>query len=107
MPQGCALPNEHPSLARTSNGFECDGDRLVGVAQRTPTKPVSSSSLAGRAVPAATGGCLLARHLAAQDIASIHFDYRGMGDEARCATSKPSMLTSTPPSTLDDTDAAP
>lgn len=64
--------------------FECDGDRLVGIIAQ-PERPTETGVVIIVGGPQYRAGShrqftLLARHLAEQGIASIRFDYRGMGD---------------------------
>lgn len=64
--------------------FECDGDRLVGIIAQ-PEHPVDTCVVIIVGGPQYRAGShrqftLLARQLAGQGIASIRFDYRGMGD---------------------------
>lgn len=70
--------HEHPLI------FECEGDRLVGIATR-PEHPADTGVLIVVGGPQYRAGShrqftLLARQLAEQGIASFRFDYRGMGD---------------------------
>jgi len=64
--------------------FECDGDRLIGVVT-APEQPIETGVVIIVGGPQYRAGShrqftLLARQLAEQGIASIRFDYRGMGD---------------------------
>lgn len=70
---------EQPTL------FECDGSRLIGIIARPKQKPHPTGVVIIVGGPQYRAGShrqftLLARHLAEQGIASIRFDYRGMGD---------------------------
>lgn len=75
-----SAPNWHerPTL------FECDGDRLIGIIAQPP-QPIETGVVIIVGGPQYRAGShrqftLLARQLAEQGIASIRFDYRGMGD---------------------------
>lgn len=64
--------------------FECDGDRLIGIIAH-PERPIETGVVIIVGGPQYRAGShrqftLLARQLAEQGIASIRFDYRGMGD---------------------------
>lgn len=64
--------------------FECDGDRLIGIMAQ-PVQPIETGVVIIVGGPQYRAGShrqftLLARQLAEQCIASIRFDYRGMGD---------------------------
>lgn len=64
--------------------FECEGDRLIGIAA-LPDQPADTGVLIIVGGPQYRAGShrqftLLARHLAGENIASLRFDYRGMGD---------------------------
>jgi exosortase A-associated hydrolase 1 len=64
--------------------FECDGDRLIGIIAQ-PAQPIETGVVIIVGGPQYRAGShrqftLLARQLAEQGIASIRFDYRGMGD---------------------------
>ncbi|HSI23378.1 MAG TPA: hydrolase 1, exosortase A system-associated [Methylophilaceae bacterium] len=64
--------------------FECEGSRLVGIAA-LPAQPAAMGVLIIVGGPQYRAGShrqftLLARHLAGLGIASLRFDYRGMGD---------------------------
>lgn len=64
--------------------FECDSDRLVGIIAH-PERPIETGVVIIVGGPQYRAGShrqftLLARQLAEQGIASIRFDYRGMGD---------------------------
>jgi len=64
--------------------FECDGDRLIGIIAQ-PAQPIETGLVIIVGGPQYRAGShrqftLLARQLAEQGIASIRFDYRGMGD---------------------------
>lgn len=70
--------NEHPIL------FQCEGDRLLGIAA-APKAPIETGVIIIVGGPQYRAGShrqftLLARHLAKENIASLRFDYRGMGD---------------------------
>ncbi len=70
--------NERPAV------FECDGDRLIGIITQ-PAQPIETGVVIIVGGPQYRAGShrqftLLARQLAEQGIASIRFDYRGMGD---------------------------
>jgi exosortase A-associated hydrolase 1 len=64
--------------------FECEGSRLIGIAA-LPAQPAETGVLIIVGGPQYRAGShrqftLLARHLAGLGIASLRFDYRGMGD---------------------------
>lgn len=64
--------------------FQCEGSRLVGIAA-LPDQPAATGVLIIVGGPQYRAGShrqftLLARYLAGQGIASLRFDYRGMGD---------------------------
>lgn len=64
--------------------FECAGDRLIGIAA-LPDRPRDTGLVIVVGGPQYRAGShrqftLLARHLAGESIASLRFDYRGMGD---------------------------
>ena len=64
--------------------FPCEGSRLVGIAA-LPARPAATGVLIIVGGPQYRAGShrqftLLARHLAGLGIASLRFDYRGMGD---------------------------
>jgi len=64
--------------------FECNGDRLIGIVTE-PAHPIETGVVIIVGGPQYRAGShrqftLLARQLAEQGIASIRFDYRGMGD---------------------------
>jgi exosortase A-associated hydrolase 1 len=64
--------------------FECEGDRLIGIAT-VPERPIDTGVLIIVGGPQYRAGShrqftLLARQLGDQGIASLRFDYRGMGD---------------------------
>lgn len=64
--------------------FECEGDRLIGIAA-LPDRPGDTGLVIVVGGPQYRAGShrqftLLARHLAGESIASLRFDYRGMGD---------------------------
>lgn len=64
--------------------FECEGDRLIGIIAQ-PAQPIETGVVVIVGGPQYRAGShrqftLLARQLAEQGIASIRFDYRGMGD---------------------------
>lgn len=64
--------------------FKCDGDRLIGIIAQ-PAQPIETGVVIIVGGPQYRAGShrqftLLARQLAEQGIASIRFDYRGMGD---------------------------
>ena len=64
--------------------FDCEGSRLVGVITQ-PERPVETGVVIVVGGPQYRAGShrqftLMARQLAGQGIASIRFDYRGMGD---------------------------
>lgn len=64
--------------------FNCEGCRLVGIVT-LPAAPIETGLVIVVGGPQYRAGShrqftLLARHLADRDIASIRFDYRGMGD---------------------------
>lgn len=64
--------------------FDCEGNRLIGIITH-PAKPAAIGVIIIVGGPQYRAGShrqftLLARHLATQGIASIRFDYRGMGD---------------------------
>ena len=70
--------NEEPVV------FECEGSRLIGIAA-LPARPAETGVLIIVGGPQYRAGShrqftLLARHLASLGIASLRFDYRGMGD---------------------------
>lgn len=69
---------EHPVV------FDCEGCRLIGIVT-LPETPAAAGVIIVVGGPQYRAGShrqftLLARHLAGQGIASIRFDYRGMGD---------------------------
>lgn len=70
--------------------FRCGPDRLVGILAKPVTPPLETAVLIIVGGPQYRAGShrqftLLARDLAASDIASLRFDYRGMGDsEGEC-----------------------
>jgi len=64
--------------------FDCDGSRLIGIVT-LPETPAETGVVIVVGGPQYRAGShrqftLLARHLAEQGIASMRFDYRGMGD---------------------------
>lgn len=64
--------------------FDCEGSRLIGIAA-LPARPAATGVLIIVGGPQYRAGShrqftLLARHLAGLGIASMRFDYRGMGD---------------------------
>lgn len=64
--------------------FECEGDRLIGIVAQ-PEQPIETGVVIIVGGPQYRAGShrqftLLARQLAEQGIATIRFDYRGMGD---------------------------
>src|SRR5665647_2147413 len=64
--------------------FQCEGSRLIGIAA-LPARPAETGVLIIVGGPQYRAGShrqftLLARHLAGLGIASLRFDYRGMGD---------------------------
>lgn len=64
--------------------FSCEGDRLIGIAA-LPDRPGDTGLVIVVGGPQYRAGShrqftLLARHLAGENIASLRFDYRGMGD---------------------------
>lgn len=64
--------------------FDCEGSRLVGIIAQ-PERPLETGVVIVVGGPQYRAGShrqftLLARQLAAQGLASIRFDYRGMGD---------------------------
>ena len=71
--------------------FECDGESLVGVIS-APEVPAETGVLVIVGGPQYRAGShrqfvLLARHLAAQGVPCMRFDYRGMGDATGAARS--------------------
>ena len=73
-----------PSWQETPVVFACEGSRLVGIAA-LPAQPAAIGVLIIVGGPQYRAGShrhvtLLARHLAGLGIASLRFDYRGMGD---------------------------
>jgi uncharacterized protein len=73
-----------PSWHERPTVFECDGDRLIGIIAQ-PEQPIETGVVIIVGGPQYRAGShrqftLLARQLAEQGIASIRFDYRGMGD---------------------------
>ena len=73
-----------PNWQERPTVFECDGDRLIGIIAQ-PAQPIETGVVIIVGGPQYRAGShrqftLLARQLAEQGIASIRFDYRGMGD---------------------------
>lgn len=73
-----------PSWREQPVVFECDGDSLIGIIDH-PERPIETGVVIIVGGPQYRAGShrqftLLARQLAEQGIASIRFDYRGMGD---------------------------
>ncbi|MHB1052283.1 MAG: hydrolase 1, exosortase A system-associated [Thiobacillus sp.] len=73
-----------PSWREQPVVFECDGDSLIGIIAQ-PAQPIETGVVIIVGGPQYRAGShrqftLLARQLAEQGIASIRFDYRGMGD---------------------------
>ena len=66
--------------------FECANDRLVGILNK-PDSPGNTGVIVIVGGPQYRAGShrqfvLLARHLSANGIATLRFDYRGMGDSS-------------------------
>lgn len=73
-----------PSWHERPTVLECDGDRLIGIIAQPP-QPIETGVVIIVGGPQYRAGShrqftLLARQLAEQGIATIRFDYRGMGD---------------------------
>lgn len=74
----------HPNYQETTAVFECENDRLIAIIAK-PAQPAETGVVIIVGGPQYRAGShrqftLLARHLAENGIASIRFDYRGMGD---------------------------
>jgi len=73
-----------PAWREHATVFECDSDRLIGIVTQ-PERPFETGVVIIVGGPQYRAGShrqftLLARQLAEQGIASLRFDYRGMGD---------------------------
>jgi uncharacterized protein len=81
---GLPDPMSNPNWHDRPTVFECEGDRLIGIIAQ-PEQHIETGVVIIVGGPQYRAGShrqftLLARQLAGQGIASIRFDYRGMGD---------------------------
>jgi uncharacterized protein len=87
---GCYGRNAVMSYSESPVVFECEGDRLIGVIAKPFDHQLKTGVLIVVGGPQYRAGShrqftLLARDLACDGIASLRFDYRGMGDSEGAA----------------------